>query len=395
MQIRRLTAYHVPIRLRKPVRHASHERSSNETLIVKCTLSDGSNGWGEGLPRTYVTGESIDSAWRHLAKSDFSTLREPFQSAVEAAERIDRWNLADIAADAGVETRECFGNAVRCAIELAVLDAACRAEQISISELIRKCPISQSFAINTERVYYSGAVTSESPRKQWISALKMRLFAFRMVKVKVGTQGIGDEDCLRRVRRIVGSKVDLRLDANEAWTCDEVVDRTKPLMRFGPTCLEQPVPHRDVRGLRDVKQHLGLPIMLDESLCCYEDGIRAIEGDYCDLFNIRLSKCGGLWRSLKLVALARQHLLGYQLGCQVGETGILSAAGRHFACSIPDLRYLEGSFDRFLVHDRLTEQDLTFHYGGRGNQLPGTGLCVDVDECQVRSLAVRQMDVIQ
>lgn len=394
MQIRRLTAYHVPIELRKPVRHASHLRTHNDTLIVKCTLSDGSSGWGEGLPRTYVTGESIDSAWRHLSSSDFSMLREPFASAQDAAERIDRWTLADVTADPGVSTRECFGNAVRCAVELAILDAVCRAEAISIGEFIRKHHVCHSFAENQEAVYYSGAVTSESPRKQWVSALKMRLFAFRMVKVKVGTQGIGDVDCLRRVRRIVGSKVDLRLDANEAWKCDDVIDRIRPLLPYAPTCIEQPVAHRNVAGLRAVRRDLKLPIMLDESLCCYEDATRAIEGDWCDLFNIRLSKCGGLVRSLKLVALARQHGLGYQLGCQVGETGILSAAGRHFACSVPDLRYLEGSFDRFLVRERLTEQDLTFRYGGRGEHLTGSGLSVDIDECRVRSLAKRQLDVI-
>jgi muconate cycloisomerase len=93
--------------------------------------------------------------------------------------------------------------------------------------------------------------------------------------------------------------------------------------------------------------------------------------------------------------MARQAGLGYQLGCQVGETGILSAAGRHFACNIPNLRYLEGSFDRFLVRETLTEQDLTFRYGGRGTRLLGPGLGIDVNECRVRQLAVRTLELIK
>ena len=76
------------------------------------------------------------------------------------------------------------------------------------------------------------------------------------------------------------------------------------------------------------------------------------------------------------------------------ETGILSAAGRHFACNIDDIRYLEGSFDRFLVLDSLTEQDLTFQYGGRGKRLSGPGLGVDVNECRIRQLAVRTSELI-
>lgn len=154
------------------------------------------------------------------------------------------------------------------------------------------------------------------------------------------------------------------------------------------------MPHAEVEGLRDVRKELSTPIMLDESLCCIEDGLRAIQGKYCDLFNIRISKCGGLIRSLRLALLAHQHGLGYQLGCQVGETGILSAAGRHFACNVANIRYLEGSFDRFLVRDALTQEDLTFRYGGRGVRLTGDGLGVHVVEARVRQLAIKTQKLV-
>lgn len=392
MQIHRLTAFHVRIGLRRVVRHASHERSSNDTLLVRCVLRDGSVGWGEGLPRLYVTGESIDSAWRQLAATDYGMLLDAqWDSVVSAAMAVNEFRLGHVEPDAGVERRECFGNAVRCALELAVLDAVCRSEGVPLGDLIGRLPVSAGFADSRNDVYYSGAVTSETPRKQWLSAIKMRLFAFRQVKVKVGTAGIDDEACLQRVRTVVGRQVDLRVDANEAWRCEDVASRMAPLMRYGPTCLEQPVSHRDVAGLSEVRRQLGIPVMLDESLCCREDAMRAITRGWCDAFNVRLSKCGGLLRSLELVRLARDHGLFCQLGCQVGETGILSAAGRHFACHVPELRYLEGSFDRFLVRDPLVEPDITFGWGGRGKRLEGAGLSVAVDECRVRGLAVREM----
>ncbi|MFM7832851.1 MAG: enolase C-terminal domain-like protein, partial [Planctomycetaceae bacterium] len=105
-------------------------------------------------------------------------------------------------------------------------------------------------------------------------------------------------------------------------------------------------------------------------------------------------KCGGILPSLQLVQLARKHGIRCQLGCQVGETGILSAAGRHFACSVSDLWFLEGSFDRFLVRDRLTEQDLTFGRAGRAFSLLEPGLSVAVDECRVRQLAKRSLELL-
>lgn len=390
MRIRSITAFHVPIRLKKAVRHASHERRHNDTLIIRCEMDDRSVGWGEGLPRTYVTGESIESVWRHLRATDFDQLADvDLNGAVDAARQMQQFRLADVAPDPGIVPRECFGNAVRCALEIAVLDAACRSERQPLGDLVGQWPDADTVADRSNEVFYSGAVTSMQPRRQWLAALKMRLFRFRQVKVKVGTPGIDDAACLRRVRLVVGNGVDLRLDANEAWSCDNVVQKMQALEHFRPSSLEQPVPHTKIQGLADIRRELSVPVMLDESLCCREDAERAIRDKTCDLFNLRLSKCGGFIRCLQLAVMARQNGLGYQLGCQVGETGILSAAGRHFACNVGGIRYLEGSFDRFLVSDSLTNEDLTFRYGGRGGRLAGFGLGVQVREDRIRSLGVQ------
>ena len=66
---------------------------------------------------------------------------------------------------------------------------------------------------------------------------------------------------------------------------------------------------------------------------------------------------------------ARQLDCGYQLGCHPGESGILSAAGRHWATSVANVRYLEGSYDRHLFRRLVTKEDITFGYGGRAPAL--------------------------
>ncbi len=130
--------------------------------------------------------------------------------------------------------------------------------------------------------------------------------------------------------------------------------------------------------------------MLDESVCSLRDAELAIRHGWCDLFNIRLSKCGGVIPSLRLVQLARQHGLGCQLGCQVGETAILSAAGRHFATSVGGLRYLEGSYDRYLVREWLSREDITIGWGGRAPALVGCGLGVTIEPQRLAAVAVRR-----
>ena len=237
---------------------------------------------------------------------------------------------------------------------------------------------------------YSAVVTAMPPWKQFVRAWTLRLYRFHQSKVKVGVAGIDDAASLKRIRRIVGEDFDLRIDANEAWSCEELEAKLEPLIPFGITSIEQPVPHEEVDGLAAIRPRIPTPVMLDESLCSISDAHRAIERGTCDLFNIRLSKCGGFINSLKLAAISHRAGLGYQLGCQVGETGILSAAGRHFATSVANILYLEGSYDRFLVKERLTIEDLTFGRGGHAPELTGPGLGVDIDRQAVAGVSVHE-----
>src|SRR5262249_47727639 len=156
----------------------------------------------------------------------------------------------------------------------------------------------------------------------------------------------------------VGSSVDLRVDANGAWNLEQATYLCRELAAFGISAVEQPLCPEDVAEMKELKKRSPIPLMLDESLCTLSDARRAIEGDLCDLFNIRLSKCGVFLNSLKIARLAREKGFGYQLGCLVGETGILSAAGRQFAAADAGLRYLEGSYDRFLLRDNVVRKDI-------------------------------------
>jgi len=370
MRVVELTAFQVRIPLRKPFRHASHTRTSTDNVVVRCVLDDQTHGYGEGVPREYVTGETIDTALDLLRRSNLAAQLEPcrdFPSAVALAERL---RLEPVPGD----ERNCQGNAARCAVELALLDAYGRHFGEPLSAVTRM--LAPDLHEPQPWVRYSGAISSARGFKLRLAAWKMRVYRFCQVKVKVGIQGQDDVARLRIIRRRVGRKTDLRVDANEAWPRGEAVQRILALKPLGITAVEQPVPHADADVLADVRHQTGVPIMLDESLCSQVDAQRAVEQGTCDLFNLRLSKCGGFIPSLKLAQFARRHGLGYQLGCQVGETALLSAAGRHFAASVGGVRYREGSYDRHLVRESLGTQDITFRWGGWAPALPGPGLGV-------------------
>ena len=384
MTIVSLEARHVRIRLRRPVKHASHFRTETDNLIVVCKLADGSIGYGEGVPREYVTGETIDSAMSLLVASELGSRLPACASFAEALTAAENFRLNPIPGD----DRECGGNAARCAVELALLDAYGRMFGEPLMNVTRA--LAPELYEPRDRVQYSGVILSAKGWKARILALVYRIQGFGQIKVKVGIPGLDDAKRLRMLRRVLGRSRELRIDANEAWAPGEVLERIESLERFGITSVEQPVPHEQVTALTAVRRQTRVPIMLDESLCGPVDARRAVEAGTCDLFNLRLSKCGGFIPALRLAQFAVQHGLGYQLGCQVGETGILSAAGRHFATSVKGIRNLEGSFDRHLVWDPLTTSDLTFGRGGWAPALVGCGLGASFDPARLDAVTVRR-----
>lgn len=388
--VTRLDLFHVALPLRKRIRHASHERAVSDSLVARVALGDGSVGFGEGVPRDYVTGETIATAFEALGALDVARqVGDPGDFAA-AVDRVAGLALPSIVAD----PRGMFGNAARTALELALIDAYGRSSGESAGRAIRLA--SREPALLTPRpawVRYSGAITAESPGKELRSAGKMWLNNFRHVKLKVGVDGQDDAKRLSRIRAILGRKIDVRLDANEAWAPDEVVGRVAALRPSNPSVIEQPVPHAQVESLAAMRPHLGLPVMLDESLCGYPDAVRAIDGGTADLFNVRISKCGGLVPALRLIELAHRHGIGVQLGCHPGESGLLSAAGRHLASNVRGLRYVEGSYDRHILDRNVTRDDPTFGFGGWAKPIRGPGLGVRVDDSALEAMTVERREV--
>jgi len=376
------TVSHVRIPLKRAIKHASHSRTHTDSLLACCRLPDGTTGYGEGLPRDYVTGETVDGALNLLKGSDIpGQLRATdWKQAVAAAEAL---NLRPVPGD----HRGIQGNAARCAVELAWLDACGKAFGQGVDSLVPLLAPEMHQASSVVR--YSAVITSAKGRKLKLLARLYRCAGFRQVKVKVGIEGQDDWARLADVRRIMGSSMGVRIDANEAWSTDQAIEALNRLKAIRLEWVEQPCPVEADQGLARVRRETGVAVMLDESLCGMVDAEAAIAGGWCDLFNLRLSKCGGFIPTLRLAQKAKAAGLRCQLGCQVGETGVLTAAGRRFAQSVGGLAAVEGSYDRHLVKERLTTRDLTFGLGGKGPALTGPGLGVELDNAAIARVTVR------
>jgi muconate cycloisomerase len=152
--------------------------------------------------------------------------------------------------------------------------------------------------------------------------------------------------------------------------------------------VEQPLPRGPVEELARLRRATPVPIMVDESLVTRADAEALIAARAADFFNVRVSKCGGLARSLAVAHAAVAAGLQIQVGSQVGETAILSAAGRHLAAALPAVAFVEGSFGTLLLTEDVSIESVQFGHRGEAPVLTGPGLGIRVVEERLRRRAV-------
>jgi L-alanine-DL-glutamate epimerase-like enolase superfamily enzyme len=356
------------IELCMPIKHYLAERTHSENLLVKVVTDSGVVGYGEGIARQYVTGETTATS--------LAFLRDHLIPQSNGLHWDDSEDLLVTLGELISEPNRAQAPAACCALELAILDAAGKTWGQSVAKLLggEKQPL-----------VYSAVIPMMSQPSFHRLLHLIRDLHMNFVKIKVGNER--DLAVLSLAREILGHKVDLRVDANGAWSAEEAQQRLDAMMAYGVSAVEQPVPKDDLPGLKLVSDRMGIPVIADESLCLEHEAEDLASLRACQVFNLRLSKCGGILAADRMFAIGQENGIAAQLGCQVGETGILSAAGRQFAMS-RKLRYLEGSYSNYLLKEDIVNEPVEFGPGGVAQPLSGPGLGIKVNEEAVQRLTV-------
>jgi L-alanine-DL-glutamate epimerase-like enolase superfamily enzyme len=375
MIIKNVDIWHLNCKFRYPFKHKLATHTGSDNLVVRLTTDQGICGYGEGIPRDFVTGESLQASLNFLQhNAGPAMLRFPAVSpdTLLSSLRLFQDQCA-IATSPGAF----------CALETAWLDAAGKTWGQ---------PLANFFGPRIEdRVIYS-AVLPLAAGPQLTQFLQLvHSQGMRSVKLKVGEDN--DIETLTQARSTLGAEVDLRVDANGAWSAAEAIVRLREMAPFRISAVEQPVAKEDFEGLRQVQEALDIPVMADESVCTLEDAQRLIHLQACQMFNLRLSKMGGITNTIRIKKAAEAAGIRCQLGCQVGETSILAAAGRHFAFTQGPLTYLEGSFAPYLLTRDPVQEPVAFGRGGVGLLLTGPGLGVQVLEDVLDEMAVSRVSL--
>jgi L-Ala-D/L-Glu epimerase len=364
------TIHALAIPFRQRFRHAAADRATCDSVVVRLVDADGTEGWGEGAPRPHVTGETVSSlladlaaAWPEMSSGPWPPLDRPE-------------DLVGLPLPAGL------GGAARAALEVAALDLLLRRAGRSLGCLL---------PARRPAVRYSGVVGATSPDRARGIAEVFRAYRVAEVKVKVGFRG--DLEAVRAVRAALGPRASIRVDANGAWGQAEALRAIFALAELGVESVEQPLPRGAMADLAALRSRSPLPLVADESLLTVDDARDLAVAGAVDRFNLRVSKCGGLGPCLAIAAVATEAGIGVQVGCQAGETAILSAAGRHLAAAVDGLLHAEGSFGEALLVEDLGVAPIVFGTGGEAPVLTGPGLGVEIDAERVRRWTRRTVEL--
>ena len=161
-----------------------------------------------------------------------------------------------------------------------------------------------------------------------MSAAAAELSSASVIKVKV--DGGPDLARIEAVHR-VAPRAGLVIDANEAWSPDQLRAWLPRLPELGVVLLEQPLPAGDDSALEGIER--AVPVCADESF--HDRGSFDELGGRYDLVNVKLDKAGGLSESIECAKEARRRGLGLMLGCMVSsslaiEPALLLAEGAEY-----------------------------------------------------------------
>jgi o-succinylbenzoate synthase len=139
---------------------------------------------------------------------------------------------------------------------------------------------------------------------------------FRVLKLKVGALGMEEElEVLSWVRNRFGElDLEIRLDANGAWTPEEALRKMEQFAAFGIHSLEQPVAAGQWDALGRVCREAPVPVALDEELIGLnpeKDGASLLESIQPSYLILKPGLLGGFRNAERWITLAGKVGIGW------------------------------------------------------------------------------------
>ena len=293
----------ISLPLSEPLVGASERIDERRLMLVCLEAEHGLVGWGEAAPLEPFDGVSDEQCLAALELQIAALRAAP--AGASGAELLDSARRADPLPQA------------LAAIDTALWDLAGQREGSPLASLLCAEPLA--------RVPVNAVIGADEPESSAAQARAAVGAGFTTIKVKVG--GSDDVERLEAIRVAIGPKVDIRIDANGAWSVAQAVDALAALEPFGIELVEEPV--TGLEQIEELRSLVETPISIDETAA--DDG--ALASGASALVCLKLGRAGGVSGLLAQAALARSSGTEVYLASMLdGPIGI--AAALHAAAAL-------------------------------------------------------------
>ncbi len=318
------------LRLKTPLRSAYGEVAERELLAVALTGEDGVTGYGEAAPLEPYDGVSIAQVRQAL---------ESYRPVLARAQSMNGAQLID-----ACRQIEDLPQALA-ALDLALWDRAGRRAGKPVAALL-----SDSWAHEVAVNATISALDRAGVAEQAARAVRE---GFSCLKVKVG---VGDDaGRVAAARAAAGPRVQLRLDANGAWSVEQAVRAIEALSPAGLELVEEPT--HGLQAVREVRERVAVRVAIDETA----EQAGALAAGVADAVCLKIARCGGIAALLVAATLVRasgaEVYLASTLDGPLGIAAALHAAAALASrgplphCGLATLGLFEGIEDPLPVHD--------------------------------------------
>lgn len=328
--------YKLEIPFRFSFKHSSFDRRASESVVVKLQCK-GVSAYGEACPRSYVTNEDYRTCYVFLEKIKNDLKRADL--SLEGLRLFRKEHRAIIE-----------GNpAAWCAIEMAFIDlisklGECKAEDLLDLKMPKRLPVTGVIGITGFLVCF-------------LMTAAYKLLGFQDMKLKISGEAKRDIQALKIIH-IFYDKSKVRIDANNLWSNLEEASTYLASLKDYFWAIEEPLVNTKSEDLSLLAEQCKCQVILDEhfiSLKTMEESAH-LKGL---IWNLRVSKNGGILNCLEILEYAKTKGLKLILGSQVGETSLLTKAAS-FLAEEYQFRAFEIGYSRALLRTDLFSPVLGF-----------------------------------
>ncbi|MFE4461167.1 enolase C-terminal domain-like protein [Nocardia tengchongensis] len=219
------------------------------------------------------------------------------------------------------------------AVDIALWDLKARLLEVPLESLLGSVR-------RATAVYGSGGFVNLTDEQLTDQVIGWEAAGCTAVKIKIGVDADRDIERITLVRKLLGGRTAIMVDANGAYTPGEACRVGVELDRLGVVWFEEPVTSDDFTGLRTVRDAVRCDIAAGEYVYSEYEAERLI--DAVDCLQLDITRCGGYTGFLRGSAVAAAHHRDISAHCA-------PALHAGIAAAVPRLRHIEW----FADHARL------------------------------------------